>query len=578
MPSSYTPLLRLTLPADGELVGTWGQTVNNGITSLEEAAIAGTASVALADADYVMSTANGAADVARNAVVRFTGALTAQRNITVPSSSKTYIIRNDTTGGFGLNVKTAAGAGVVVPAGQAMLVYCNGVDVMQAFTTLGTGGIDGTPDLILKASGAEKARLTAAGDLQFVSLYLPNGNVFQAGAQLSQTFNDNSGAAQAAVYFARNASTFGGGVRSSSELRFATTGSSVAGDGSTFSDKMVITGIGRVGIGTMAPSAALEVARGAGVGAELVLRGNNAAYTAGFSVNSNATNQAILFNRANTDMIFGTSNTERMRLDAAGNVGIGTTNPTSKLFVEGTSISGSNIAISINNLQSTMGGSLAVTGTTFNAGGVGGGEMALISNGTLTLGNINANFPTKFVNNGAERMRILATGNIIIGGVSPIGTTGSGLTIYSGSIGLSYKNTNTTSGKSWSVGPDGGNAYTVYNQGNVGVYLSDGATAWTANSDERDKADFTEFADATTKIASLRAGLGRYTHDAVGTQRAFLIAQEVQAVLPSAVSVAPNPAGDPEREGFLGLAYTDMIPLLVAAIKELNQRLVAIGA
>ncbi len=32
MPSSFTPSLRLTLPADGELVGTWGQTVNTGIT------------------------------------------------------------------------------------------------------------------------------------------------------------------------------------------------------------------------------------------------------------------------------------------------------------------------------------------------------------------------------------------------------------------------------------------------------------------------------------------------------------------------------------------------------------------
>ena len=48
MPSAFSPLLRLTLPADGELVGTWGQVVNAGITSLEEAAIAGTAAIAMA--------------------------------------------------------------------------------------------------------------------------------------------------------------------------------------------------------------------------------------------------------------------------------------------------------------------------------------------------------------------------------------------------------------------------------------------------------------------------------------------------------------------------------------------------
>ena len=75
MPSSYTPSLRLTLPADGELVGTWGQTVNNGITSLEEAAIAGTVAVPVTDgADTVLTVANGAADQARFNTLRFTGA------------------------------------------------------------------------------------------------------------------------------------------------------------------------------------------------------------------------------------------------------------------------------------------------------------------------------------------------------------------------------------------------------------------------------------------------------------------------------------------------------------------------
>ena len=129
MPSSYTPLLRLTLPADGELVGTWGQTVNNGITSLEEAAIAGTVVVGMADANRVLTVANGATDEARYNTIVTNGALTAQRDLIIPGVSKNYFIRNATAGGFGVQVKTAAGAGVVVPAGQAMLVYCDGVTV-----------------------------------------------------------------------------------------------------------------------------------------------------------------------------------------------------------------------------------------------------------------------------------------------------------------------------------------------------------------------------------------------------------------------------------------------------------------
>jgi hypothetical protein len=140
MPSTYTSLLRLTLPADGELIGTWGQVVNNGITTLEESSIAGTSNIAMTDANRTLTTANGATDEARTMVIAFTGTLTAQRDIIVPTSSKIYFVRNATSGGFGLNVKTSAGTGVVVPNGTSMLVYCNGTNVVTAITSLvGTG-------------------------------------------------------------------------------------------------------------------------------------------------------------------------------------------------------------------------------------------------------------------------------------------------------------------------------------------------------------------------------------------------------------------------------------------------------
>jgi hypothetical protein len=94
----------------------------------------------MTDANRTLTTANGATDEARNMVIAFTGTLTAQRDIIVPTSSKIYFVRNATSGGFGLNVKTSAGTGVVVPNGTAMLVYCNGTNVVTAITSLvGTG-------------------------------------------------------------------------------------------------------------------------------------------------------------------------------------------------------------------------------------------------------------------------------------------------------------------------------------------------------------------------------------------------------------------------------------------------------
>ena len=71
--------------------------------------------------------------------------------------------------------------------------------------------------------------------------------------------------------------------------------------------------------------------------------------------------------------------------------------------------------------------------------------------------------------------------------------------------------------------------------------------------------------NAAEKVASLRAVVGKYKTDKDGVRRSFLIAQDVQAVFPEAV--------DATDENELGLSYTDTIPLLVAAIKELKAEL-----
>jgi len=95
-----------------------------------------------------------------------------------------------------------------------------------------------------------------------------------------------------------------------------------------------------------------------------------------------------------------------------------------------------------------------------------------------------------------------------------------------------------------------------------GVYLSNGGTSWTSSSDERVKDIIEPITDAANKVSTLRAVIGKYKTDAEGKRRSFLIAQDVQAVLPEAVD-----ATDPDE---LGVSYSDVIPLLVAAIKELK--------
>jgi hypothetical protein len=90
--------------------------------------------------------------------------------------------------------------------------------------------------------------------------------------------------------------------------------------------------------------------------------------------------------------------------------------------------------------------------------------------------------------------------------------------------------------------------------------LASGGVAWIAISDERQKENLTPITDAITKVSSLRAVTGNFITDPDKRSKAFLIAQDVEKVLPEAV--------DNSNPDIKGLAYTDVIPLLVAAIKE----------
>lgn len=139
MASTYTTDLRIEKMANGENSGTWGTKTNTSWDLIEQA-IAGVASVAMTDAEYTLSTANAASDEARNAVITMTGTLTGAQNVIVPSVDKCYTIKNSTTGGYSIVVKTAAGTGITILNGETEQLYCDATNVLRAQTTpTGTG-------------------------------------------------------------------------------------------------------------------------------------------------------------------------------------------------------------------------------------------------------------------------------------------------------------------------------------------------------------------------------------------------------------------------------------------------------
>jgi hypothetical protein len=311
------------------------------------------------------------------------------------------------------------------------------------------------------------------------------------------------------------------------------------------------------------------------------------------------TNTGIFFPAADT-IAFTEGGAEAMRIDSSGNVGIGTTSPAQKLDVVGniqartTSDGGLFLTTAVADARSAtiqfyksrgsyasptdaVNGdsvfqilSLAYSGTQYR-------ERVSIESavdGTFTSNQqppLRLGFYTNVANGAAsERMRIDSSGNLLVGtttssfgssGRGNITVGGSGGAIYSYQVGSTNKAYSYHDGTDWNFQQVASGRIYMIAVGS-GVYLAVNGTSWTSNSDERKKDIIEPIANGLQKVSTLRAVIGKYKTDAEGTRRSFLIAQDVQAVLPEAV--------DASKPDDLGVQYTEVIPLLVSAIKELK--------
>ena len=342
-----------------------------------------------------------------------------------------------------------------------------------------------------------------------------------------------------------------------------------------------------VGIGISNPTSNLHVIGTANITSQLLL---------GANLNFDSTQSTKIVDPGANVMSFFTAQSERMRIDANGNVGIGTattsarldlgvTTADSKIAVFGQGGNDGNFRTFIKNGPSTA-GSVAVTKITMDYATTYTDLAGMWFNRTAGAGGI-ISFYTNENGNGIERMRITSDGRVGVGTSAPNGRitasnynfgpltnfNGAAITLY-GSYGggivlLDSSDPNSGTGYALWV-DDTSNDFNIArgatnSAASGGVFINNGATSWSARSDERDKLNLEPIENALTKVQSLRAVTGEYVW-AEGIRHPFLIAQDVQAILPEAVSIANKSA--PLEEQRLGISYTDMIPLLVAAIKE----------
>jgi hypothetical protein len=138
MATSYTTLLGLALPVQGELSGTWGDTVNNYITNYLDAAVAGTLTVS---GDTTLTKTTNASLGATSSQYAIIIASPASANITVtaPAASKIYTIIN-TSGTYTVTIRGAGPTtGVTLGVNEKAQVAWNGSDFVRIGASGGAG-------------------------------------------------------------------------------------------------------------------------------------------------------------------------------------------------------------------------------------------------------------------------------------------------------------------------------------------------------------------------------------------------------------------------------------------------------
>ncbi len=307
---------------------------------------------------------------------------------------------------------------------------------------------------------------------------------------------------------------------------FSTASSGTANSAITWNQVMTLNSSGNLGIGTGSPSYLLHSYKSqnsateamvsndnTGASAEAYTSASNGTYSMRLGMRGTGTstyqaldtNSGVLNYDGNTSMTINatgsssvikfTTNgfTERMRISAGGNIGIGTTSPSAALEVYNTS--GNTLTLS----KSSNYPALVFKGASYSN---------IIESGDAYM---------LFYHNNAERMRITAGGNILMG-------------------------TSTDNGERLYVS---------------GAIRATGTI--TANSDISLKKNLAKIENALEKVEQINGYTYEFKEDD-SKRHAGVIAQEIQGVLPEIVNKG--------NDGILGVEYGNISALLIEAIKE----------
>ena len=336
-------------------------------------------------------------------------------------------------------------------------------------------------------------------------------------------------------------------------------------DGSTLNmEAMRINSTGNVGIGTTSPGAKLDI-NGTAMINPTFAAGTNGGWWFGknstvqgyvgggnFAVNGLA-DVDFGISSATGGLAFGTdTGSEKMRIAAAGNVGIGTTNPGAALHVRAADDSTNALALWVVNKAH---------------------DNSIISayeNGNVSIGDFNYKDNTGRVGIGttSPSTKLDVAGTVTMGDNTDRSPSNPLLVLQ----GNGYSGQLTVDSAAFYIGQNnGGKELRLWSGAFAnGVKLTNGSTSWGTFSDEKLKDNITIIDSVLGKISDIRCANYTLKSDKSPTKRIGFIAQDFVGKFDEVVEKPSRIHGESE-EKYLGLKYAEVAPILMKAIQEQQQ-------
>jgi hypothetical protein len=338
--ATYVNDLRLKEITTGDESGTWGTSTNTNLELIAEAFSYGTEVITTNADTHTTTIADGATDPGRSLYLKYTGTLDSACTITIgPNTvSKVWIIENGTSGSQDIIISQGSGANITIPAGDTKVVYSDGAGAgaafVDAFASLSVvdlkvqDDLTVTDDLIVNGDIDLEGNMDVNGSLETDALSLNGTTVTSTAAEINLLDGSSANTvvnSKAVIY--GSSGEVAGTLSTAAQPNITSVGTLTALTGGTgdlnwdSNTLFVDSSANKVGIGTSSPDAPLEIDGGSTDNTVLHLTSGTANTYLKLS-DSNTTNGGFI-GYATEDMFLLTNNTERLRIDSSGSVGIG---------------------------------------------------------------------------------------------------------------------------------------------------------------------------------------------------------------------------------------------------------------